>query len=151
MLIDFRSLWIYILFTFGTLMDKIEHKWNTDYKRLAKNGLFVHPLETCEKDQNITKKFWLHWHSMVLIDFRSPWIYIPFTCGTHINKVEKHIILIIRNLQEMDVNGKLFGKHLKRIKTILKSFDFIGIAWCLLISGPHGLLQLWSWNICFVF
>ena len=29
-------------------------------------------------------------------------------------------------------------------QTRLKSLDFIGTARCLLISGPHGFLQLWS-------
>ena len=42
-------------------MGKVEHTYNTDYMRLAKNGrqwqLFSHPLEACEKDQNKTEKF----------------------------------------------------------------------------------------------
>ena len=90
-------------------MGKVEHTYNIDHTRLAKNEcqweLFVHPLETYEKDQNKTGKFWLHWHSKVLIDFRSPWIYIPFTCGTRKDKVEHNTIVIIWDLQKMDANG----------------------------------------------
>ena len=64
----------------------VVHSWtklNIHIIVIALNGsqwqLFVHLLETCEKNQNKTEKFLLHWHKKVLIDFRSPWIY--YNCG----------------------------------------------------------------------
>ena len=111
-LINFRSPWIYVPFTCGTLIDKVEHTYNTDYMRLAKNGcqrqLFIHPLETCEKNPNKAHKFWLNLHSKVLSDIKSPWIFTSLVMKHFSN----HFVLLEK---QIEMKKMLFiRRHWKR-------------------------------------